>query len=156
MLVKVELNLASRQLIGLLLGEVTKIDLTAARIIREVRRRFDIREGQREVEKLTREREEEVAEYQGMAKQITDPVERSLAMRDTPELLTWDDLMGMEARTFTIDDAHLKWVQDVLQGKDWGAPRPGQERATQLPAAMIEAIADLADALGEAKGVRDE
>ena len=67
--------------------------------------------------------------------------------------VTWDDLMETDNRIFTIDDAYLVYLRDQLETFNWSEVRTqeGQTVSIPVPPVLAEAIANLGDALAEAK-----
>ena len=57
MLKSVKLNLADRQLISRLVAGVDKVDLAVARSIRDIRHRFELKEAQRQADRLNNDKE---------------------------------------------------------------------------------------------------
>jgi hypothetical protein len=136
----------------MLLDGVIKVDITVIRMIREIRRKLDVREAQREIDSRNREIEEAWVELSKKLVLISDQHERSLAAREAQQQLTWDDLLESDLKTFTLDDAYIKWMEDELARQLADADRPfGGFKV--MSAAMKEAIACLADELKYAETV---
>jgi len=168
MLCKLELNLADRQLIGRLVTELESVNLATAHTIRAIRQALDLRQAQKAVNALGRDEVleqlqttctrlyEEEKERDELSEQQLRWLERMLTVEAEP-LTTWDDLGDTEKKQFTLDDAYIVWIKELLEKKDWASQRvPDQRGGFQVAPVLVapslaEAIANLSDALNEAK-----
>lgn len=134
----ITLTLASRHIIQVLLSDVPSVDVAKARLIRDVRRRLDLKEVQREVNAL-------------------DEEARQMGLRVSWEtILAYEEEVDESPREYTLDDSYIKFVQELMSARNWNESKVETQGGMQtiqvaVPAAMAEAIADLADALAEAK-----
>lgn len=144
-LVKVNLTLAGRRIITQLINELAPADINITRMVRAVRDRFELREADRTVEKLTRERAELQAERESDLAKIPESDRLKAALLLEPiEPLTWDDL-NTEPHPYTIDDGYLGWLREELNKKTWGADGKAPHSS------MLVAVADLVDAVAAAE-----
>ena len=156
--VEIYMTLASRSLILRVLGQAKSVTLDTTKIGREVRHRFELREAEKEIEKMESKHEGEYLKdllaYQAKLKEST------LTETDKPparQAVSWDDLMELPAKRYTIDDHYVDWLLGELKEKDWrkvyAQNEQGRLEETEIPVsvAQMEAIADLGDALVKAK-----
>jgi hypothetical protein len=167
-----ELNLASRWLLIRLLNQCPDHTPVDDRTIRDVRKRFELKEAQKEHKKLVRQRNLEIWEAQ---KKLDEEEENFNKARERgekyeinqdieiPDGIDWDDLIETRAKSYTIDDSYIAWLKTQFD------PAKAQwEKLKRLDsngklivddmlvtAAMREAIADLSDAIYNAKPVRE-
>jgi len=138
----ITLTLASRHIVQILLSDVPKVDIAKARLIRDVRRRLELKDVQREINAL-------------------DDEARQMGMR-----VSWDTILSYEEeveeapRQFTLDDAYIKFIQELMSARNWNESKVETQGGMQtvqvsVHAAMAEAIADLADALADAQEVNN-
>jgi len=132
----VSLNLADRLLIDQFMANFPEaITQDIAATLREVRKRFEIRNAQKEIKAL----------------RPATPAETEEA-----EQITWDELSETLLKKFTIDDNQLIFLQSKLEKHDWNPLTRGARNGGFVQPAMISAIADLADHLADAQLVKKE
>jgi len=171
MLKKLTLTVVERQLIARLLERVEgEVNLAAARSVREVRRRLDLREAGRQVEQVERL----VADYRGDMRglpwdDVADPSDMLADFRDrlaeeqageTPDAAEMHRLERLLARLedlpaeheYTLDDAMLRWLQTLCTTVKWNMARnidrsTGQVHTIEIPVdpALLVVFADVAD-----------
>ncbi len=126
MLREIVLGDAERNLVIRLLNESVTADPASARIFRSLRKDLQLKE----LEKRFREEGEALKE---------DP---------NTEVSTWDSLLESEPATYTTDETGLHKLQELLN-KPLEVKSPnGQPQPLVL--GMVEAYANLCDAVGEA------
>lgn len=183
----IELGFAERQVVNGLLTGLDKVDLSTARTVRAVRERLELREAGNLIDKMVREAEEDGFPPPSWDDMLDPPAEKDLRAEMEQELA---DIQGlgegddkkvvlaeatqsryerkirrvkqMQKRTFTADDAYLRWLQEKLEKKDWEKAKRGmpdgstQEIKVQVSVPQMVAIANLADALSDALAKTEE
>ncbi len=130
MLKTVKLSLVDRVVLNTLLTLNRDGSLVTARRVREIRRVCKLRDAAEAVEEL---REQAKAEGQ-------------------PEP-DWDTLAERgEVHDYALDDEYLNWLNERLNQHDWGKVQlqDGREIAVTVHPALLEAVADAADAVRDA------
>ena len=132
-LVKIEVTFAERHMINNILSTLPNPSLDTARFVREWRRRLELRTVAKDVEALTEE----------------------ARATDTP--LDWDDLVEFapDRHAYTIDNGYVASLLTEMKTRSWAVKGPNGVDIP-IPASQLEIIADLEDALLQAKEVKDE
>ncbi|MBD3322767.1 MAG: hypothetical protein GF350_16820 [Chitinivibrionales bacterium] len=152
--------------------------LENARHIKEIRRRFELRSATRDLDlvnlglgRFSRRADwDEINEGFAPISEWVDRERDKIRDEDksTKVIAVLDDLsdqierVDLNARTFTIDSAYIRWIREVaFDDLDWSLVKEKTEmgiREVQLPVegALMETYASLDEALASAEPVRDD
>lgn len=135
MLKLIKLGLAEQQIISRVLNNGIKADIGTARIVRSIRRDLKLRDASRDVDEMTQA-----------------AIKAAKAGDQDARLPSWDDLLDEEQHEHTIDDTHLRSLQEWITTYDFAKQRgeDGKETTISVPPAMLEAAANTADAIADA------
>ena len=128
----IKLGLAERAITNTILAQNTAGDVTTARLVRTLRRGLELRTAETEVNEMVE------------------------AARGGGRAVTYDDLMAVAADDapagYDVSTEALRWLQDRLGKSAFGKGRDKDGNTIEVPIAadLLEAVANLADALGDA------
>jgi hypothetical protein len=165
---RITLTPADRQIVQLLIAKPGgKAGVDLARKVREVRRRFDVRQFEKQLDKLN----ERLAEWRirfstwDNLMDATELLAEIVAMSKEEEVeeekTKLAKLLGrvkafVKPREYTIDEIYLAWLQELIQARDWSKARQMQqdgsskEIETDVHSSHMEAIAEFADVVRDA------
>lgn len=163
-LVKVSLRPVDRHLMSAVLTRAGGT-LDDARTVREIRRRFSLRDNDRQITSLTETLHEDYGivlhwDYLLYPDELLDDLaalQRSEKVED--ERVKMDDLIAQVQtlavhQDFTIDDSHLRDLHEMLAAVDWcvvSVPNPTtremRDVRIEVPSGLLEAVADVMDVI---------
>ena len=121
MIKTIELTVAERQVINMLLSSCGSATVDIARKARAVRKDLKLKGAEKTADALNEQ------------------------LRTQGRGATWEDLLDLDYQeTFTLAEEHLRWIQELLLQKDWAKDRES------VPVAQLVVIADLADTITDA------
>jgi hypothetical protein len=133
---ELNLNLAGRNLIHQLISRLDNVGVDEARTAKSIRKTLELKVAVKETEKLEDDRR----------KEMEKPGNQEL------KPYGWEELNLTKPKKFTIDDAYVTWLKEKLQAMDWTKVNvQGQMMTVTVSLDQMESIADLADALLDAK-----
>lgn len=164
---KITLSAADKQLIQRLISRPGgKSDMATAKHVREIRRRFDLRQFSKQNDKLT-----ESLQELNLPLSWDDLMNGEELLADFDELLHEEEVEDEKAKLdklkgglhtflapieYTIDDSFLRWLRENLQGQEWDKVqvmmegKGVQDVTLNVHPSQYEAIADLDDKLDDA------
>jgi len=160
MIASVELNLGDRALISRLISQTPKLDIATARQIREVRGTFDLRDANRKVDKLNSDEDLQTFLHKLFSEHVLDNKDLTNVQKNTLNNIfyaqgagaEWSDICEAEVKTYTIDDAYILWLRELMEDFDWSVIHTEQgPRKINVPADTVLSIADLDDKLRVAR-----
>jgi hypothetical protein len=135
MLKVIKLGLAERQIISAVLGRGGDGKIGTARIVRSLRHDLALREASRDIDEMIK------------AAQDAAATDRTVKVPD------WDDILedGTPVE-YTVDDVNLIALRGWLDAVDWSKARGEGGKEVEMPVipAMLEAVANTADAIADA------
>ena len=172
---KLQLTLADRQIVMLLIGEPRDGKVDAARMVHHIQDKLELRRGVRSLDRINRHLKEfelpdltwddliDSSDLVGRVGEMAAKAKVDDERREMAELHDRLEAIG-QAVEFTLDDAHLVWLRDLIADKDWRKPqkirRDGQAEVEEIvpsvPAALLETFADVADKVTDALAGKEE
>ncbi|MBN1535181.1 MAG: hypothetical protein JW908_00510 [Anaerolineales bacterium] len=168
-LMKIELNLASRWLLVRMLNQCPDHTPADSRMIRDIRKRFELKQAQKEQKRMVRDRSFEIWETDEKLKEEENKYREAKAKGEAyeidreievPDGIDWDDLSETKARTFTVDDSYIAWLKTQYDKAEWGKIKRVETNGKMVvdeilvTASMSAALADLDDALHNSRPAR--
>jgi len=172
---KLQLTLADRQIVMLLIGEPRDGKVDAARMVHHIQDKLDLRRGGRLLDRINRHLKEmelpaltwdDLIDPSDLVERLEEMAAKATVDDDRREL---SEMRGKveaigSATEFSLDDGHLAWLRDLIADKDWRKPqkirRDGQAEAEEVvpgvPAALLEVFAEVADAVTDALMSKEE
>jgi len=170
---KLQLTLAECQVIGLLVSEPRDGKVEAARMVRHVRGKLELRRTSRTLDRISKQLKElelpelnwdDLLDPSNLNERIGELLSESQTDDGRTELGSLLDNVQFvgHAGEFTLDDTHLTWLRDLIVDKDWKKPQKvrqdGQSESVVpvVPSALLEAFANVADKVTDALASKEE
>ena len=163
---QITLTLADRLIVQMLIERPgTKIDVAVARKVREMRRRLDARQTEKQSNKWNIKLQEfgiafstwdNLMDGAELLIEIEEALDKEEVDDEKDKLLKILEQLKkfMEPQEFTLDNSYLAWLQELLQARDWSKMHRRQQDGSvkQVEAdvhpSQMEAIVEFADMLG--------